>query len=228
MFSGVFILIYAVSIFRSTTQRWYHSPPGGEAARLHLWPTWFDFVECVCWPPARPGLLLISPLLFFIMFQSGWMVGGGGNRGGWGVGGIEGVGWRGRVCGQNQVYPRRLSERDGFIIRGISMCDFESAVTFSPSLPSLPLNLFLTLFLSLSSLSLCQSNQLPGQHGQHINQSVSIKRSYVKLWVKWNHGPDETCGWVATTPLVRHQPLRLRSAWTLLWRVRAKSSFSLQ
>lgn len=82
------------------------------------------------------------------------------------------------VRGPNQVYHSGLSKRDGFIIPGISACDYKSAVTFSVS--SLPSHSFsVTLFcLSLSSAGACSAKSLGGLAGISMNQSLLSSHIY--------------------------------------------------
>lgn len=148
-------------------------PPYRETGRLHLWPTWFDFVKCVPSPLARPDLLLISFIMFRslnerrIVRETSVTVTGGGAVG---------------VSGQNQVYHSRLSGRDCFIIPGISMCDCKSTVSgfFSLSpFSSHSISFSLCFCLALSSACACPTKSLGSLASISMNQS--LLSSHMKL-----------------------------------------------
>lgn len=171
---------YAVSW--SSVRRCY-LPRRGDAGWLHLWPTWFDFVKCVPFPPPRPGQLLISPPSLFIMSEplnkrermqevSVWRTGAGWRcRAGRGGGGC--------VNGPNRVYQE---SKTALCLREMALSSsarvWKSGVTFLVS--SLPL---IRCHFVLSARA-C-SYQIPGQFGWDITESVYIKLSYI--WSsKWS------------------------------------------
>ncbi len=138
---NIFILSYTV--FWSSVQCWYHPPLHRETGKLHLWPTWFDFVKCV---PSL-GQLLISPLLLFIMFESvnkrrrmretSVRIKGGGGLGGW-VDRIKSI----TVACWGEMVLSSLA----------SQCVTANLVQLSQSLPSPPTHSLSLCFLCLFPL----------------------------------------------------------------------------
>lgn len=54
---------WMATVHSGHVQCWYQSLLHGETDRLHLWPTWFDFVKCVpspCWDQASCSSLPCS------------------------------------------------------------------------------------------------------------------------------------------------------------------------
>lgn len=224
-FRVVPFFICSCTVSWSTVQCWYYSPLRGETGRLHLWPTWFDFVECVPSLQPRPGQLLISPLLLFIMSE--WLNKRGGKR----ETGVRIKGGRGRlgVREPNQAYHKgpvweRQRERDGFIMPGISACDCKSGVTF-PVSPLSSHSFSVTLFcLPLSSAGACSAKSLGSLAGISMNQSLLSSHIYEGvsgakpqrlmrlMWVSSSASGKA----LAFSGGDQHEPL---------WRVRAPTSF---
>lgn len=80
------------------------------------------------------------------------------------------------VSGPNQVYHSGLSERDGFIIPGISACDCKSGVTLSVTL--LASHSFSITLFCLSPSPACSAKSLGSLAGISMNQSPLSSHIY--------------------------------------------------
>lgn len=110
--------------------------------------------------------------------------------------------------GLNQVYLSSLSKSEHFIIHKIPACLYISGLTIF----QFPTSFFYHFVCVICLLHWCLFHKIPGQFNKNINESLSIKPSYVWSWY-WSATVllDETA-----MPLVRHEPLWCRSAWATL------------